>query len=329
LLIDVHSHYMPRALARALKRRTAPPRIISRDGKPFIEYGAGAGSPLWPEFTDPDLILARMDAAGIDHAVLTVTIPGVDWFDAEEGEELAESANEETAAVVTRHPHRFSGLATVPLQAPDRATAVLQRALGKGLKGALIYSNVAGGHLDEPSRRAFFDAAAAMDAPIMLHPTYPLCAPSVMAGGLMEMVAFLFDTTTAALRLVLDGLYDRHPDFRFLVPHNGSFIPYVVGRIDMIAEARPGASGAIKVPPSAHIKKFYVDTVCGSTQSVRYCCDFFGVDHVMHGTDHPFFPMTSGLGVLEALELSHEDRERIEYRNAGQLFGIELPARDR
>jgi hypothetical protein len=39
--------------------------------------------------------------------------------------------------------------------------------------------------------------------------------------------------------------------------------------------------------------------------------------------------MTSGLGVLEALELSHEDRERIEYRNAGQLFGIELPARDR
>ncbi len=237
---------MPRALARALERRTAPPLMISRDGKPFIEYGAGAGSPLWPEFTDPDLILARMDAAGIDHAVLTVTIPGVDWFDAEEGEELAESANEETAAIVARHPHRFSGLATVPLQAPDRATAVLQRALGKG----------------------------------------------------------------------------------FLVPHNGSFIPYVEGRIDMIAEARPGASGAIKVPPSAHIKKFYVDTVCGSTQSVRYCCDFFGADHVMHGTDHPFFPMTSGLGVLEALELSREDREKIEYRNASQLFRIQLPARD-
>src|SRR5438876_1135025 len=148
-----------------------------------------------------------------------------------------------------RRVHGFSGLATVPLQAPDRAAAVLQRALGRGLKGALIYSNVAGGHLDEPSRRAFFDAAAAMDAPIMLHPTYPLCAPSAMAWGLMEMVAFLFDTTTAALRLVLDGLYDRHPDFRFLVPHNGSFIPYVVGRIDMIAEARPAASGAIQVPP--------------------------------------------------------------------------------
>src|SRR5438876_529335 len=228
LLIDVHSHYMPRALARALERRTAPPRMISRDGKPFIEYGASAGSPLWPEFTDPDLILARMDAAGIDHAVLSVTIPGVDWFDAEEGEELAGSANDETAA----------------------------------------------------------------------------------------------------LSLVLDGLYDRHPDFRFLVPHNGSFIPYVVGRIDMIAEARPGASGAIKVPPSAHIKKFYVDTVGGSTQSVRYCCDFFGVDHVMHGTDHPFFPMTSGLGVLEALELRPEDRQKIEHRNAAQLFQIQFPARD-
>src|SRR5258706_9453249 len=157
------------------------------------------------------------------------------------------------------------------------------------MKGAVREVIMAGGHLDEASWGEFLVSAAAMGSAMMVLPTYPLCAPSVMAWGLMEMVAFLFDTTTAAMRLVLDGLYDRHPDFRFLVPHNGSFIPSVVGRIDMIAEARPGASGAIKVPPSAHIKKFYVDTVCGSTQSVRYCCDFFGVDHVMHGTDHPFF----------------------------------------
>src|SRR5260370_22365259 len=108
-----------------------------------------------PVFFEPELILERMDEAAIDHAVLSVTSPGVDWRDPREGEKVAEASNEETAAIVARHPVRFSGLATVPLQAPERATRVLQRAVALGLKGAMVYSNVAGGHLDEPSRRVF------------------------------------------------------------------------------------------------------------------------------------------------------------------------------
>ena len=327
LLIDVHSHYMPRALERALVKREVAPRILKRDGAPYILYGEGAGSPLKPEFLEPDLILEGMDQAHIDHAVLSVTIPGVDWLEPAEAEAVAAEANEQTAAIVKQHPDRFSGLATVPLQSPDRAVAVLERALGMGLKGTLIYSNVAGSHLDEAPRRAFFDAAAAMSAPVMLHPTYPLCAPSVNSRSLMEMAGFLFDTTTAALRLVLDGLYERHSDFKLLLPHTGSFIPYFSGRIDLIAEARPGARGEVTVAPSAHIKRFYVDTVCASPLSVRYCCDFFGVDRVMHGTDHPFFPMTTGPGLLDRVGLTAAERAKVEHLNAAHFFDLHIPAR--
>jgi predicted TIM-barrel fold metal-dependent hydrolase len=327
MLIDVHSHYLPVALARALEKRVSAPRIVRTEGTTFIEYGEGSKTPLTPVFSDPDQILERMDEAGIDHAVLSVTIPGVDWLGDEDAEQVANASNQETADIVSRHPERFSGLATVPLQAPERAVAVLRHAIGLGLKGVMVYSNVAGDHLDEPSRRVFFDTAAELDVPVMLHPTYPLCAPSVITGGLMEMAGFLFDTTTAALRLVFDGLYERHPAFKFFVPHTGSFIPYFTGRIDLVAGARPGASGALTVQPSAHIRKFYVDTVSGSPASVRFCCDFFGVNHVMHGTDHPFWPMPIGPRLLDEVGFGVEDRAKVEHENAQRFFGIKVPAR--
>src|SRR4029077_9420111 len=163
---------MPKELSRALERRVEAPRIFESEGKSFIEYGPGSKTQLTSVFFEPEQIIERMDEAGIDHAMLSVTIPGVDWLDDEDGEEVADAANYETAAIVARHPNRFSGLATVPLQAPDRASEVLRRAVCMGLKGAMIYSNVAVGHLDDPSRREFFDTAAALDVAVMLHPTY-------------------------------------------------------------------------------------------------------------------------------------------------------------
>jgi predicted TIM-barrel fold metal-dependent hydrolase len=328
VLIDVHAHYMPRALARALEQRSAAPRIFERDGKTLIEYGERSIAPLAPVFFEPELILEQMDRAGIDHAVLSVSIPGVDWLEAGHGEEVAEAANQETAAIVARHPDRFSGLATVPLQAPERAAEVLRHAVTLGLRGAMIYSNVAGAHLDEPSRRVFFDTASSLDVAILLHPTYPLCAPSMMAGGMIEMTGFLFDTTTATLRLVFDGLFERHPDFKFIVPHAGSLIPYFVGRIDHFGRVqRPGSTGAITGPASDHIRKLYVDTVSEWAPAVHLCCDFFGVDRVMHGTDHPFWPMPLGRQLLDQLDLSAGDRAKIEHENAARLFQIQLPAR--
>jgi predicted TIM-barrel fold metal-dependent hydrolase len=316
---------MPRALLRALEARSAAPRIFRTEGKTLIDYGERSVAPLMPVFFEPELILERMDEAGIDHAVLSVTIPGVDWLDPDEGEEVAEASNAETAAIVARHPDRFSGLATVPLQAPERAARILQHAIDQGLKGAMIYSNVAGGHLDEPARRVFFDTAASLRVPLLLHPTYPLCAPSMRSGGMIEMTGFLFDTTTAALRLVFDGLYERHPEFKFIVPHAGSLIPYFAGRIDHFGRVqKPGSTGDISGPASEHIRKFYVDTVCEWAPALRLCRDFFGIDRIMHGTDHPFWPMPLGPRLLDQLDLNVEDRAKIDHVNAERVFDIQV-----
>jgi predicted TIM-barrel fold metal-dependent hydrolase len=149
------------------------------------------------------------------------------------------------------------------------------------------------------------------------------------AGGMTEMAGFLFDTTTAALRLVFDGLYERHPDFKFVVPHAGSLIPYFVGRIDHFGRVqRPGSTGAITGAASEHIRKLYVDTVCDWAPAMRLCCDFFGMDRIMHGTDHPFWPMPLGSQLLDELQLSAADRAKVEHENAQRVFRVQIAARE-
>lgn len=290
-----------------------------------MEYGVHcAPGPITPKLTDIDVILAEMDDARIDHSVLSVTIPGVDWLEPADAAAVAHACNAETAAHCAAHPDRLSGLAVVPLQAPDEAVAVLRAAVALGCKGAMVYSNVAGDHLDTPARRRFFDAAAELHLPIMLHPTYPLCAPTVAAYGLVEIAGFLFDTTTATLRLICDGLYERHPDFKLIVPHVGSLTPYFAGRIDYFARARPSFAGGLAERIDEHLRKLLIDTACFSPPALKLALDFFGVEQVMFGSDHPFWPMALAGDVLDALDLSAADRAKIEHENAMRLLAIAI-----
>ena len=78
----------------------------------------------------------------------------------------------------------------------------------------------------------------------------------------------------------------------------------------------------LRSTPSEHLKRFYVDTVTASARTVRYICDFFGADHVMYGTDHPFWPMPPAHAALEAAQLSATELASVEHATAARLFGI-------
>ena len=57
--------------------------------------------------------------------------------------------NDLIAKLTKAHPNRFMGIATLPMQSPERSAAELTRAvIALGMLGALIGSNNAGSHLD-------------------------------------------------------------------------------------------------------------------------------------------------------------------------------------
>jgi predicted TIM-barrel fold metal-dependent hydrolase len=324
-LVDVHTHFLPRALAEALESRDGFPRIErSRDGTGYIHYGPNSGHPLLPAMERLDLRLADMDRQGIATAVLCVTVPGVDGLEPAEGVAVARAANEELAALTAASGGRLAALAVLPGQAPDHAAAELERATADGLVGAAVFSNVRGAPLDSPERAVLFDAAARLDVPMLLHPAFPISAAAVDAYALIPTLGFLVDTTTAVLRLVLGGLYERHPDFKLVVPHTASLIPWLVGRIDYEAARMPNGLGALTEAPSVHLRRLYADIVSDWTPAVRLLADFLGGDRVMYGSDYPFWDPARATRTLEEAGLD----DRVRAGTARALFRLDagIPA---
>jgi aminocarboxymuconate-semialdehyde decarboxylase len=320
--IDVQTHFLPQALVDALGRRGERPMLVDGPHGRMVQYGEGAAYPLLPEMTEVERKLEEMDKAGLGMSVLSANIPGLDWFDASDVESIARDTNDELAEVVAAHPDRFAALAALPMQVPELAVAELERTMGNGFCGAMLYSNVAGRSLDEPAFRQVFEAADRLGAPLLLHPTYPLAAPSLRVHALLPVIGFLFDTTTATMRLILDGLFDRHPDLKFILGHVGSVIPYILGRVDYESSRLPGGLGALETMPSEHVKKLYVDTVSAWPPALAMVVELLGADRVLYATDHPFWDPARTRDALAQVDLTPEQREAIETGNARRILGV-------
>jgi aminocarboxymuconate-semialdehyde decarboxylase len=321
--IDVHVHYLPRALAEALERRSETPAIRRERGGPVVEWGPGIVYPMWREALDLDALAERMARGGIDTSVLSVITPSVEAFPAADAIAVAQACNDELAAAVRDYPGTYAAVAALPWQAPEAAIAELERAASLGLRGAQVPSNVAGEHLDAPRLQPVFDAAGALGLPIMLHPAYPLSGATVDVYALTTTLGFLFDTSTAALRLILGGLFVRNPAFKLYLCHVGSLLPYILGRLDYEAARYDGATGALTVAPSEHVKRLYTDSVCVWPPALRLSLEVFGAEHVMFGTDEPFWETGRALAAVEALELSEPASQRLWAGTASEFFGLQ------
>jgi predicted TIM-barrel fold metal-dependent hydrolase len=320
--IDVQTHWLPPVIVDLLEGRAEMPRLVDGPHGRLVEYGEGAAYPLLPEMIDLDRKIEHMDAGGVGVSVLSINIPGLDMFDPADVPSIARDVNDQLAEAVAAHPDRLEAFAALPMPAPDAAPAELERAMANGLRGAMIYSNVGGRSLDEPEFRPLFEAAERLDAPILLHPTYPLSAPSLDVHALIPVLGFLFDTTTATMRLILDGLFDRNPDLKLILGHVGSVIPYIVGRIDYESSRIPGGLGALEAMPSEHIRHLHVDTVSAWPPAIEMVIEYLGADRVLYATDHPFWDPAKTRDALAEVQLSSQDREAIETGNARRLLRI-------
>jgi predicted TIM-barrel fold metal-dependent hydrolase len=323
-VVDVQTHFLPPTMVSALERRTEVPRVVVNDSRRMVHYAdsRAAAYPLLDEMVDLDRKLQAMDAGGIDVSVLSVNIPGIDCFDADEAPSIARAVNDELADLVASHKDRLEAFAALPMQVPEAAATELTRAVGAGLRGAMLYSNVAGRSLDEPAFRVVFSAAAEADAPLLIHPTYPLSAATLDVYALIPVVGFMFDTSTAILRLVLDGLFERHADLKVIMGHVGGVVPYLLGRIDYESSRIPGGLGSLTVAPSEHLRKLYVDTVSAWPPALNLAIDVLGIDKILFASDHPFWDPQRTHEALAALGLGAEEMGAIHSGNAVRLLGL-------
>ena len=85
---------------------------------------------------------------------------------------MARAVNRGLAEFCAEAPDRLRWLATVPMQDPERAAAVLEDSQAAGCVGVEIGTAVDGRRLDEWMFEPFWATAERLGLPVTLHPAY-------------------------------------------------------------------------------------------------------------------------------------------------------------
>ena len=175
-----------------------------------ITGGGGIPFPSWSADGAVDL----MDRHGIQAAVTSISSPGVHFGDAAAARDLARRCNEISARLVSDHPRRFGGFATLPLPDVDGALRELEHALHTlGLDGIVLLASQHDGRvLGDP---AFDEVFAELDrcrAVVFVHPTIPKSSETIPIAVPGFAAEFTFDTSRAILNLIWSGTAERCPN---------------------------------------------------------------------------------------------------------------------
>jgi 5-carboxyvanillate decarboxylase len=276
--------------------------------------------------------LADMDASGIAKQLVFLTAPGVQVFDASLGTSLARDANDQLVEKISLHPDRYAGLAAIAPQDPRNAVKELQRAVGLGLKGAVVNSHTQGEYLDDPKFWEIFEAANALDVPLYLHPNTPspsMIEPFLPRGLDGAIYGFAVETALHVLRIVVAGVFDRFPKLKMVLGHLGEGLPFWLFRLDFMHRAMVNANRypgvrPLKKRPSDYLRENVWVTTSGMqwAPAILFTQQVLGVDRVLYAMDYPYQFVPEEVKVTDELPIGEEDRSKLYHLNAQRVFKL-------
>ena len=297
MVIDVHAHYYPTRYLEYIGRPELPPSAAAALGAQTM-----------------DERLALLDRVGVDTQVLSASQAQPYLPEARRAAEAARMLNDLYLALCQEHPRRFLSFAALPLPHVDESLAEIARITSIfSVVGVTIGCSVAGRQLDDPVFDPVYDELDRLGAVVFLHPVGQESTPWLAGRNLAWLVGAPFEDTVAALRLVLADVPQRYPDIRFIVPHLGGTLPFLMSRVtrkssDEVAQG---------------LRSMYCDTVSGSSDALKCACDLFGPGHLLFGTDYPYCEereFARHLDYLDECGLDAPSLEGVRGTNAATLF---------
>ena len=296
---------------------------------PASKYCAGNAKALSGKILEVgEQRIKEMEEDGIDMQILSLIAPGVQVFDAAQGTSLARTVNDQLYRIVQKYPKKFAGLAALAPQDPMGAADELERAVKElGLKGASINSHTRGEYLDDKKYWVIFERAERLGVPIYIHPRMPspgMAKPYLTYPALATaMSGFGAEVSLHALRLILSGLFDRHPGVKIILGHLGEALPFWLWRLDNRWLRMPQGM-AIKKRPSQYIRENFFVTTAGNFSVPAFLCAYLelGADRILFAVDYPLESNQEAVQFTEMLPISDGDREKVCHLNAERLFNL-------
>ncbi|KAH7170408.1 hypothetical protein EDB81DRAFT_163189 [Dactylonectria macrodidyma] len=321
-VVDIHTHMYPPSYIKILESRstiplvrsfpqTTDPRLIllETEAKTLDEAKDAAaklpGRPLTSHYASLAQKIHFMDTHQIDISVISLANPWLDFLDPSESGPMAESVNNEFSAMCGQHPGRLYFFGTLPLTASlDTVLSSVNHLKGlRYCRGVILGTSGLGKGLDDPNLLPIFEAVAASQLTIFLHPHYGLpnevWGPRASAeyGHVLPLaLGFTMETTIAVTRMYLSGVFDKVRELRMILAHSGGTLPFLAGRIESCIMhdgqlVREGKVGKDRRTVWDVLKdQVYLDAVVYSEVGLKAAIAASGADRLMFGTDHPFFP---------------------------------------
>ena len=346
--IDCEAHFWTDEFVAYMRDRTEAPRqeVIS-DEKRRLYYDASTpdlivnhSTFLETNLLDLDRRVDKMDELGIDVMILSHSGPSVEQFAPADGLAQAKASNDRLAETIQRYPGRYVGLATISPGLPEESAEEIERCVTKlGFRGVNVMSHLESEdapYLDDARYLPIFEACERLGVPVNLHPTVPhssMIKPYLGYGWALPApgLGFGHETAVHAMRLIYSGLFDKFPDLQMMLGHFGEALTFWFYRIDfdfIKPWLDPKHRPQIDRKPSDYLKQnFWFNSSGNFLNSALFSCFLeVGMDRVMFASDYPWETMEDAVEFMEKVPLGTDDRDKMEWRNAARLFGLEVGA---
>jgi aminocarboxymuconate-semialdehyde decarboxylase len=141
--------------------------------------------------------------------------------------------------------------------------------------------------------------------------------------GMETMIGWPAEDTLAVMEIVLSGVLDRHPHLTVIAPHLGGTSLYLAGRIDHSYDYTPKSERKARERPSVYLKRLYYDSVCDSRPALELGRAIIGTDHIVLGSDFPFWHrerLGDCLRIVNSLDWPKEELALIRGGNMERLL---------
>jgi len=225
------------------------------------------------------------------------------------------------------------------------------------IRGIIMGTRGLGKGLDDDALEPVWSKISDKGLVIFLHPHYGVGSSDAWGekdnGHVLPLaLGFPFETTVATTRLILSGVFDRHPSLKILLAHSGGALPLLSSRIASCIAHDPVVASRLQHDARWYLGKLYYDAVAYGAEELDFVSSTIGragkygtpttetitgSSHMTFGTDHPFFPPildaakqeSKWMSVVENLKAidgvrgwSEAEKSAVRGENALKLFGL-------
>jgi aminocarboxymuconate-semialdehyde decarboxylase len=305
--IDMHAHWMPKALHEALRARTDPPMARTDDRR----------------FDTAETRVAEMDEHGFTRGVLSLSpVGGIDSLPLADALPLCRTFNDATAAACSAYPDRLSGFAFLPSADLGAMVDELERALAlPGMVGAVLPGDGFLSLRRAEKFRPLFELGNDRGVLFLVHygrladdPEAPRPELSDNPGarrGTLDMQARI---SSNMITFCMTDFLDPYPNVTVISHNLGGNIPFEIERMDH----RTLMDRPHEELPSKQIREARLLVDCNSfgARAIELAVGVYGADKIVCGSDGTGFGMDWTRRAIAEARISEAEKQMILDGNA-------------